>query len=650
MNSFFETKSNSESQHILVLEDSNCRRTIMLEESQYSLGRHSSCGIQITSAQASRHHATLVRKFNNKLNRDMYLIVDGDLDGNKSQNGVFINGSKCLVHELKDGDLINFGCHVNASYHCLQFGQSHSQSFLRDKNGDSFTTSTQTRPSVLVSEPLQDFRRPEEDTFEEQSYIDPSTNLPNQVLFLEYLNLALSNAERGQHQVGLILLQLKNWQRLIKDYSQSLSILTLSQIGQHLRQGLRNGDVVARWGENEFIILLSQIRGEENLEGVSQRLLHSLLAPYDVQGKTLQLEFARGSAVYPRDGAAVETLSKVVRSRLQALPTQNPHLVIASPDSGFFQTSQWDAPLPEKSTLNFAQLNLEEAPSAEAERERLVKVEKRIQRALRKSELELYFQPQVNLERREVETMEALIRWLHPTQGMIAPRQFLPWSDQTEMILPLTEWILQNACLQNRTWQSQGLPPAMVSVNLSSKQFYHQNLIALIQSALAGSQLAPQWLELEITETTILEDLDGARQILRELDERGARVCLDDFGVDYASIRYLQELPIHKFKIDNSLIQRLNTYPQDTALLEVLINLGRSFRIAVVAEGVENQTQLDILQKLRCPIIQGYYLSHPLNGLDAGHFLGHYHFGRPVAQSSKISMPEWGEDSPFARL
>ncbi|MFN5513961.1 MAG: EAL domain-containing protein [Cyanobacteriota bacterium] len=650
MNSLFETKSNSESQHILVLEDSNCRRTIMLEESQYSLGRHSSCSIQITSAQASRHHATLVRKFNNKLNRDMYLIVDGDLDGNKSQNGVFINGSKCLVHELKDGDLINFGCHVNASYHCLQFGQSYSQSPMRDKNGDSFTTSSQNRPAAALSDPLNTFRRPEEDTFEEQSYIDPSTNLPNQVLFLEYLNLALSNAERGQHQVGLILIQLKNWQRLVKDYSQSLSILTLSQIGQHLRQGLRNGDVVARWGENEFIVLLSHIQGEENLEGVSQRLLHALLAPYNVQGKTLQFDLARGSALYPRDGSAVEALIKSVRSRLQTLPPQNSHLVFAPSDSGFFQTSQWDAPLPEKSTLNFAQLNLEDSPGAEAERERLSKVEKRIQRALRKSELELYFQPQVNVESREVETMEALIRWLHPTQGMIAPRQFLPWSDQTDMILPLTEWILQSACLQNCAWQTQGLPPVMVSVNLSSKQFYHQNLIALIQSALAGSQLAPQWLELEITETTILEDLDSARQILRELDERGMRICLDDFGVDYASIRYLQELPIHKFKIDNSLVQRLNTYPQDTALLEVLVSLGRSFRIAVVAEGVENQTQLDILQKLRCPLIQGYYLSHPLNGLDAANFLGQYHFELPVVPVPRRSAPEWGEDSPFARL
>jgi diguanylate cyclase (GGDEF)-like protein len=622
---FYDTNSAPESQHILVLEDSSCRRTIVLEDSQYSLGRHSGCSIQIASAQASRHHATLVRKFNNKFNREIYLIIDGDLDGNKSQNGIFVNGSKCLVHELKDGDLINFGCQINASYHCINYGQSQSQPAGFFSTADSFTTSNAERQTLsAVPYPARD-TNPGQGTVEEMSYLDPTTNLPNQVLFLEYFNIALSNAERAQHQVGLILIQIRNWSKLKNDYGDSIYTLVLSRMGQQLKTSLRNGDIVARWGQNEFIVLLSQIRESDNVENIARRLLQCLITPKEVQGKVLQLDLSQGVAIYPQDGDNVETLTKILRQHLQ--PSQHPDLIIASPDSGFFHTHTADTILPDKSTLNFAQLNLATLTDVneDAERERLLKVEKRIQRALRKSELELYYQPQINIYNQEIEAMESLIRWLHPTQGMIAPRQFLPWSDQTDMVLPLTEWILQTACSQNRTWQSQGLQPVTVAVNLSNKQFYHPNLTAIVQSALVASQLEPRWLELEITESTILEDFESAQSIIRTLDERGIKIALDDFGVDYASIRYLQALPIDKLKIDSSLIQRLQTYPEDTTMLEVLINLGHSFRIVVVAEGVETQAQLETLRALQCFTMQGYQLSSPLSGLEAGEFLNRHY-------------------------
>jgi diguanylate cyclase (GGDEF)-like protein len=577
------------------------------------------------SRQASRHHATLLRKFNSKLNADVFWIIDGDLDGNKSQNGVFVNGEKCLVRELKDGDLINFGCDVNASYHNSSGDKLVSMKNLNhEREGSRRTDSTEegtpNKNTLILSQYSISNVRPDDETFQDMSYLDVVTNLPNHLLFLEYLNIALSNAERYQHEVGLILFQLTNWEKLLGTVGTTLGDLILNQMGQKLKSCLRNGDIVARWGTEEFMVLLPQIRDRENLERISARLFQTLVTPFVLQGHHVNLQLLYGIALYPQNGNNADLLIKGAYGKLHT-----PSLAVVSPVAQLeaelltATISSDDLPTSIKAP---ALPNL--PPVSPEERERLAKVEKRIERALKNEELDLYYQPQINLKSGQVEAMEALIRWKHPQQGVLAPQQFLPWSDQTEMIIPLTRWILETACRQCQVWHQQGLTHLVVSVNLSDKQFYHSQLFALVQESLAQTGLAPAFLELEMTETTILRNFEFAENLILALHQEGIRISLDNFGKGFASLRYLQEFPLDKFKIDKSFVINLVEHPEDTAMLEALINLGQSFKIQVVAEGVEVQEQVNILADLNCFAMQGYHFSKPLNATDASQFLAHH--------------------------
>ncbi len=612
----------SERQHILVLEDSAFRRTIVLDNNQYSMGRHSTSSIQFFSRQASRHHATLIRKFNSKLDEDVFWIIDGDLDGNKSQNGIFINGEKCLVRELKDGDLINFGCNVNASYHNSSgekpiVVEEVSLDNLKNNIPESEKQAFQARSTLILSQPSITNVRPDDETFQDVSYLDSVTNLPNQTLFLEYVHIALSNAERYQHRVGLVLFQLTNWEDLDNFLGVGLSDLALNHCAQKLRSCLRDGDIVSRWDSTEFMVLLPQVQDPGNLDRISFRLYQSLAAPFALQKHTVEFQVAYGTALYPQNGKTVELLLSTLTKTLHRPENfLSPEAIQLEADLIEGVISLDDIPTTLQTALVSKELQI-----SDAEKERLNKVEKRIEKAIKNDELVLYYQPEFNLETGKIESMEALIRWQHPNQGILAPHQFLPWSDQTSIIVSMTEWILKTACNQHRIWQEQGIVLPAVSVNLSDKQFYHPQLLTMVEKALNQARLAPQHLELEMTESTILRDFNISRQMIKTLHSAGIHVSLDDFGKGYVSVRHLQELSLDKFKIDKIFVNNLLENPTATTMLEALINLGRSFKIQVVSEGVETETQVQILQGLNCTSMQGYYFSKPMSSQDSSRFL-----------------------------
>ncbi len=582
--------------HILVIEDQAHRRTIILDEANYSLGRHSNNAIQMYSRQASRHHATLVRKFNAKTNQFTYLILDGDLQGNKSQNGIFINGEKCLVHELKDGDLINFGCDVNASYHNLSRQENPflNSSLSAETNADlelenlsTFEGSIQEKEILICVEDDTDSKRDNDDTFADYSYLDSLTGLPNQTLFNEYLYIAVSNAKRHQHHVAILLIDLDNFSIINQSLGDKVGDKILKDISKSIRARLRNGDIVARWQGNTFGILLPQIQEVENLNAIVQRILSTIQQSITIDGNCLQIQAHHAVVIYPQDAIDSQEMLNILENRLDQ----------------------------SKSESQFA-------PSSSLElSHRRSRVEKRLHRAIENEELKLYYQPQVNLKTGEIEAMEAFVRWHHPQQGLITPKQFLPWADKTELINPLSQWILMTACKQNIKWQQEGISPIIMSVNLSEKQFYHPNFSNLLNEILTETKLDPHWLELEITESFIMQDLEEAKKIIRPLHQLGIRFSLDDFGKHYASIRYLQELPINKIKIDQSFIAKLAANPQATEMISALIDLGKNFNLQVVAEGVETQSQLNILQNLQCFLMQGYRFSQPMQSEDAQNFL-----------------------------
>ncbi|MEB3310715.1 MAG: EAL domain-containing protein [Snowella sp.] len=589
-------------QHILVIEDQAQRRTIILDEANYSLGRHSSNSIPMYSRQASRHHATLVRKFNNKTNQYSYLILDGDLEGNKSQNGIFINGQKCLIHELADGDLINFGCDVNASYHHLGrrdnglmnaalnlAGDPNSESQTLDNSqGNNLIKST-----LILSNEDTVNERDEDDTLEDQSYLDTITGLPNQTLFKEYLYIAISNAKRYHNCAAILLIDLDNLPQIYQSIGQEAGDRILKEAGNSIRKRLRNGDIVARWNETQFAILLPQMNDTQNLPNIVQRIILAIDQPITINQQTVKFYPHHAIASYPKEATDSVEILNLVEKRLTQVKLKEQSVAT-------FTTGT----TPDLQTPN-----------------RKERVERRLYRALEKGELALFYQPQVNLKTGEIEAMEAFVRWQHPQQGLVKPSQFLPWADQTELINPLSQWILQTACEQNRQWQQAGIPALVISVNLSAKQFYQDNFSNLVTEILKETGLEARWLELEITESLVLDNFEKAQTIIQSLRQLGVRFSLDDFGKHYASVRYLRELPVNKIKIDQSLIAKLAENSQETEIISALIDLGKIFHLQVVAEGVENQTQLATLQNLQCFLMQGYRFSQPMKSEDAKNFL-----------------------------
>jgi len=588
-------------QHILVIEDQVSRRTIILDEANYTMGRHSSNSIQIHSRQSSRHHATFVRKFNTKLNQFTYLIVDGDLEGNKSQNGIFINGERCLVNELKDGDLINFGCDVNASYHHM--GRRENITLTSSLNSEVNSVSKdhelyysneniQSKKTLILSEDDTDFKKnrdsnDNEDTFADYSYLDTLTGLPNQTLFNEYLYIAVSNAKRHQHHVAVLLIDLDFFFGNNHNSSKEWADQILKDVGKSIQNRLRNGDIVARWGDFQFSVLLPQLQDIEKSAAIVQRILATIHQNITINGDRVPIKTHHAVVVYPQDANQSEEILSLLESRLAQ-----------------------------------AMLRSQSVPSSSLElSNRRSQVEKRLHRAIKYEELDLYYQPQINLKTGSVEAIEAFVRWHHPEQGLINPGKFLPWADKTELTDPMNRWILTEACHQNMRWQQAGISPLVMSVNLSEKQFYHPNLPQLLEEILTETQLDSRWLEFEISESFLINHIQDAQKIIRSLEQLGITFCLDDFGKHYASIRYLMEFPIKKIKIDQSFIAKLADNPQAAKIMLTFIDLGKNLNIEVVAKGVETQLQTDILQNLNCFLMQGYRFSQPMRGEEAKTFL-----------------------------
>ena len=254
------------------------------------------------------------------------------------------------------------------------------------------------------------------------------------------------------------------------------------------------------------------------------------------------------------------------------------------------------------------------------ESERLLHLEKLLESALERQEFLLHYQPQINIKSQQITGVEALLRWQHPELGAVAPEQFIPLAEETGLIVSIGEWVLDTACNQHRTWQKNGIEVPPLTVNLSSQQFKQPNLIALIKRILEKTELAPYLLELEITETIIMEDVELASKTLAELSDLGVRICLDDFGIGVSAIGYLKQFNFQTLKIDLSVVQNLQQKPKNAAIISALIALGNSFDFRVVAEGVETQEQLQLLSSIDCEQVQGNLFARPLTMEDATNF------------------------------
>jgi len=434
-------------------------------------------------------------------------------------------------------------------------------------------------------------RQQVEEKIRYQALHDMLTGLPNRLLFDEMLNKALPNASRKGESLAVIFLDLDRFKVINDTLGHTLGDKLLKEVAQRLNDSLRKGDTVARWGGDEFIILLPRVNNIEEVTQVAERILQTLENAFHLQGHELYISASLGIALLDSNSPNAETL-------------------IQHADTALYHAK-------DKGRNNYQFYSV----SLSSKNPELLTLEKSLRYALERKEFSLYYQPRVSIATGEITGMEALLRWQHPDMGLVAPSVFIPLAEQSGLIVPIGEWVLRTACRQNKAWQDAGLPPLMMAVNLSLKQFRQPQLVETVAKILQQTGLEPHFLELEITETTAIEDLEFTRTVLQDLQQMGVHLSIDDFGTGHSSLSRLQLLPLHNLKIDKSFVQDLTHDVKVAHIIKAIVSLGRSLGLRLTAEGVENQEELEFLRSIHCEDVQGFLFYRPLSAQKATEIL-----------------------------
>ncbi|MEG4022675.1 EAL domain-containing protein [Microcoleus sp. S13C4] len=415
-----------------------------------------------------------------------------------------------------------------------------------------------------------------------QASHDPLTGLPNRLLFNERLSLALASAHQNGEMLAVIFLDLDRFKNVNDTLGHPVGDLLLQSVSRRLSKCLRVGDSIARWGGDEFTVLLYNINTPEEATKICQLIIQSLSSPFDFEGLELYTKASLGIALAPYDGEDAETLLK-------------------NADAAMYKAKQ-------KGRNNY-QFYTRAIGSKVSED---LNLENHLYKAIKKTEFVLHYQPQINLNTGKIVGMEALIRWDHPERGLISPDRFIPLAEETGLICQIDEWVMRTACLQNREWQLRGLPPMRIAVNLSARQFLQPHTVQIIAEILSETKLNPEYLEIEITESIAMTDVSFTLSVLQQLKDMGIHISLDDFGTGYSSLWSLKSFPLNNLKIDKSFVADLVTGSSGATIVKLAIGLGQGLNLQVIAEGVETAEQLAFLHSHQCDIGQGYFFSKPI--------------------------------------
>ncbi|MEB3161185.1 MAG: EAL domain-containing protein [Synechocystis sp.] len=430
-----------------------------------------------------------------------------------------------------------------------------------------------------------------EEALATQAFYDPITKLPNRLHLEKELSLALNFAEHHQHSLGVMLVHLESLNQVNQSYDYRVGDRTLLAYHSAIAECVRTGDVIAQWDGATLGIILAKIKNPEDAVKLVDRIFEKLKTPIVIEKHEIILNSNIGIAVYPHDGKQETALLTHANVALQRIRRE-----------GFNQYQFYN---PRFSVAALYQARLEIL----------------LQQAIDKRQLSLHYQPQLHLQSGNITGVEALLRWEHPEVGDIPPSKLIPIATNSNLIFELSDWIIKTACQQNLAWQKDGLPPMAIAVNLSTPEFYRQDLVAVVGKILTETGLDPQWLELEITEATLRHHPKQAQQILNDLHKFGVKVALDDFGRGYAGIGFITQFPIETLKIDQNLIRQLRGSSQEMAIISAILTLAKGFQYRILAEGVETETQLSLLQQLHCQEVQGFWLSRPLRAREMSQFL-----------------------------
>jgi len=415
---------------------------------------------------------------------------------------------------------------------------------------------------------------------------DPLTDLPNRLLFHDRLGHALSRADRDGSQLAVLFIDLDRFKHINDSLGHLAGDGLLQEVARRLTGAVRKEDTVARMGGDEFTLLLEDLRRPEDAAVLARKLLEALGDPYAIAGRELFVTASVGISLYPRDGRSAEEL-------------------VRNADAAMYQAKD--------AGRNGYHFYTPELTAAALQR---VHLEADLRRALGRGELVVHYQPQIELGSGRLIGAEALVRWRHPEQGLIAPDRFIHLAEDTGLIIELGELVLRAACRQAMDWLASGVPIERIAVNVSAQQVQRSDFVGTVRDVLADTGLPPRHLELEVTETFIMGQAEEGIRALHQLREMGVRLAVDDFGTGYSSLGYLKRLPIHMLKIDRSFVSELHGDSEDLAIAKAVIALGRTLGLQVIAEGVEHDDQAGLLLAEGCHYAQGYLFGRPLEGAD----------------------------------
>jgi diguanylate cyclase (GGDEF)-like protein len=419
------------------------------------------------------------------------------------------------------------------------------------------------------------------------AFHDDLTGLPNRPLFHDRLSQALKRAEKEKNEVVVMLLDIDRFKEINDTLGHDTGDRLLQAVAHRLSVDVRLGDTMARTSGDEFFFVFSGIENQEAAQAAASRIQDAFGIPFLVDGNEFYITPSIGVSRYPQDGHNAENMIKSAEMAMYSAKE------LGKNNHQFF-TPELGTAAADKRTLEY-----------------------QLRKAIEKEEFEVYYQPQVELRTGRLIGCEALLRWRHPERGLLAPAHFMGVAEENGFIIPIGEWVLRKACAQNKAWQNEGLPPIRMAVNLSARQFHlsqkiQKDLITTVSQALEESKLSPTCLELEITESIAMRNIEDTIRTLAQLHELGVRLSIDDFGTGYSSLAYLKKFPIDALKVDRAFVKDVIEDPDDAAIVEAILAMARSLKLHAIAEGVEKESQLKFLHALGCDEVQGYYFSKPI--------------------------------------
>jgi diguanylate cyclase (GGDEF)-like protein len=414
---------------------------------------------------------------------------------------------------------------------------------------------------------------------------DTLTGLPNRILFRDRLEQVLALAQRGGVQSFAVMhFGIDQFKTINQCFGYAGGNQMLLDITRRLELVMYEIDTVSRVGGDEFLILVHNIQDSQDASSIARKIIASMQQPLTLNGQDTFITASIGVAVYPDDGTLADELLKNANTAMY------------------------------RSKEDFGRGNFQFfSPDMNSQTMQQLALENDLRHAIEHGEFHLHYQPQVDIENDSIIGVEALIRWNHPKKGNIPPAEFIPATENSGLIEPIGDWVLQTACQQHRDWINLGLPPVRVAVNLSARQFMRNNLVEKVAAALERFDMQACHLELELTESMLMHDVENTVKTLRELKLMGVRLSIDDFGTGYSSLSYLKRFPIDTLKVDRSFIKDLGTASDNGEIARAIIAMAHALGMEVVAEGVENQLQLDFVREFKCNIVQGYFFSKPLS-------------------------------------